>query len=68
MTCDVTKVTYNMYLCYTSFMSIEMMKMDSQASAKCRKSKLRDKMVILEFVLNELNDKIMSSAHLLPLN
>ena len=25
-------------------------------------------MVILEFVLNELNDKIMNSAHLLPLN
>ena len=30
--------------------------------------KIRDKMVILEFVLNELNDKIMNSAHLLPLN
>ena len=27
-----------------------------------------DKMVILEFVLNELNDKIVNSAHLLPLN
>ena len=30
--------------------------------------KRKDKMVILEFVLNELNDKIVSSAHLLPLN
>ena len=45
-----------------------MMKMDDQDSAKCRKSKLRDKMVILEFVLNELNDKIVNIAHLLPLN
>ena len=27
-----------------------------------------DKMVILEFVLNELNDKIVNSDHLLPLN
>ena len=44
------------------------MEMDGQDSAKCRKSKLRDKMVILEFVLNELNDKIVNSAHLLPLN
>ena len=30
--------------------------------------KKRDKMVILEFVLNELNDKIVNSDHLLPLN
>ena len=30
--------------------------------------KRRDKMVILEFVLNELNDKIVNSDHLLPLN
>ena len=42
--------------------------MDGQDNAKYRKSKLRDKMVILEFVLNELNDKIVNSAHLLPLN
>ena len=64
----MTKVTYNMYSCYTSCMSKEMIKMDGQDSAKYRKSKLRDKMVILEFVLNELNDKIVNSAHLLPLN
>ena len=25
-------------------------------------------MVILEFILNDLNDKIVNSAHLLPLN
>ena len=30
--------------------------------------KRRDKMVILEFVLNGLNDKIVNSVHLLPLN
>ena len=30
--------------------------------------KRRDKMVILEFVLNELNEKIVNSDHLLPLN
>ena len=28
----------------------------------------RDIMVILEFILNDLNDKIVNSAHLLPLN
>ena len=44
------------------------MEIDGQDSAKCRKSKLRDKMVILEFFLNELNDKIVNNAHLLPLN
>ena len=43
------------------------MKMDDQDNAKCRKSKLRDKMVILKFVLNDLNDKIVNSSHLLPL-
>ena len=30
--------------------------------------KRRNKMVILEFVLNELNDKIVNSDHHLPLN
>ena len=39
MTCDVTKVTYNMYTCYTCCMSREMMEMDGRDSAKCRKSK-----------------------------
>ena len=47
MTCDVTKVTYNMYTCYTCCMSREMMEMDGRDSAKCRKSKLRDIMVII---------------------
>ena len=39
MTCDVTKVTYNMYTCYTCCMSKEMMEIDCRDSAKCRKSK-----------------------------
>ena len=45
----VTKVTYNMYTCYTCCMGIEMMEMNGRDSAKCRKSKVRDKMVILEY-------------------
>ena len=45
---DVTKVTYNMYTCYTCCMSREMMEMDGWDSAKCRKSKLRDKMGIIK--------------------
>ena len=40
MTCDVMKVTYNMYTCYTCCMSREMMEMDSRDSVKCRKSKI----------------------------
>ena len=42
-----------------------MMEMDGRDNAKCRKSKLRDIYVILE-ILNEENDKIMHSSHLLP--
>ena len=36
---DVTKVTYNMYSCDISCMSIEMMEMDGRDLATCRKSK-----------------------------
>ena len=46
---DVTIVTYNIYSCYTRCMGREMMEMDVRDSAKCRKSKLRDKMVIFGF-------------------
>ena len=47
---DVTKkITYNMYLCDISGMGREMMEMDGRDSAKCRKSKLRDKMGIIIF-------------------
>ena len=38
-TCDVTKVTYNMYSCDTYYMSREMMEMDGRDSVKCQKSK-----------------------------
>ena len=36
---DVTKVTYNMYSCYTWCMGREMMEIDGRDSAKYRKSK-----------------------------
>ena len=42
MTCDVTKVTYNMYSYDTCFMSRKMMEMDGRDSAKCQKYKIRD--------------------------
>ena len=44
---DVTKVTYNTYSCAISGMSRKMMEMDGRDSAKCRKSKLRDIMIII---------------------
>ena len=62
---DMTKVIYNMYSCAISDMSREMMKMDGRNSAECQNWEKKDMMVILEFVLNELNDKIMNSNHLL---
>ena len=39
MKSEVKKITYNMYSCDISCMSIEMMEMDGRDSAKCRKSK-----------------------------
>ena len=62
MTCDVTKVTYNMYTCYTCCMDREMMEMDGRDSAKCRKPKLGDMDGIIEFVLNDNNAKIVNSV------
>ena len=38
-TCDVMKVTYNIYSCDISCMSREIMGTDGRDSAKCRKSK-----------------------------
>ena len=46
---DVKKIIYNMYSCAISGMSREMMEMDGRDSAKCQKSKLRDKMDIIKF-------------------
>ena len=61
----MTKVTYNMYSCSISGMSREMMKMEGRDSAKCQNWEKKDMKVILDFVLNELNDKILNSNHLL---
>ena len=47
--CEVTKVTYNMYTCYTYCMGREMMEMDGRGSAKCQKSKSEDMIGIIEF-------------------
>ena len=47
MTCDVTKVTYNMYTCYKCCMNREMMEMDDLDSAKWQKSRIRDKIGII---------------------
>ena len=41
-TCDVTKVTYNMYSCDTCCKIREIMEMDSLDSTKCKKSRRRD--------------------------
>ena len=57
MNFDATKFTYNKYSCAISGMSKEMMKMDSRDSAECKNWEKRDKMVILEFVLNEEKTK-----------
>ena len=50
MTCDVTKVTYNMYSCDISSMNREMIKMGGRDSAKCKKSKFRDMIGIIGIV------------------
>ena len=49
MTGDVKKVTYNMYSCDTCCMSREMMEIEGRDSAKCRKSKRKDMIGIIEF-------------------
>ena len=56
---DTKKVTYNTYSYATRCMGIEIMEMEGRDSAKCRKSKLRDKMVILEFILNDNKTNIV---------
>ena len=46
-TCDVTKVTYNMYSCDTCYMSREMMEMEGLDNAKWQKSRGKNINVIL---------------------
>ena len=43
------------------------MKMDGRDSAECQNWEKKDIMVIIEFVLNENNAKIVYGAHLLQL-
>ena len=57
MNFDATKVTYNKYSCAISGMSREMMKMDDRDSAEYQNWEKKDITIILEFVLNELNEK-----------
>ena len=59
----MTKVTYYMYSCDTCCKSREMMKMDGLDSVKCKKSRRRDMMRILEmFNDNETKDEQCSSS------
>ena len=55
MNFDATKVTYNKYSCAISGMSREMMKMDGRDSTEFQNWGKKDKMGILEFVLNDNN-------------
>ena len=41
MTCDVTKVTYNIYSCYNCCKSKEMMEMNGRDCVKCQNSEKR---------------------------
>ena len=56
-TCDVKKVTYNMYSCDTCCMSREMIETNDRDSAKCQKSKLRDMIGIIE-MFNDNRTKV----------
>ena len=47
------KVTYIKYSCAISGMSREIMKMDGRDSTECQNWGKKDKMGILEFVLND---------------
>ena len=62
---NMTKITYNTHSCSISGMSREIIKMDGRDSAECQNWEKKNMTVILEFVLNELNDKILNSNHLL---
>ena len=64
---DAMKVTYNTYSCAISGMSRDSIKMDGRGSVECQKWENKDIMVMIEFVLNENNAKIVYSACLLQL-
>ena len=50
-TCDVTKVTYNMYSCDTCCMSRERMEMDGRDNAMCQNPREGTWMTFLEFLM-----------------
>ena len=54
----MTKITYNMYSCAISGMRREMMKMDDRDRVECQNWGKKDKMGILEFVLNDNKTKV----------
>ena len=54
----MTKITYNMYSCAISGMSREMMKIEGRDSVECQNWGKKDKMSILEFVLNDNKTKV----------
>ena len=54
----MTEVTYNTYSCAISGMSRESMEMDGRDSAECENWGKKDKMGILEFVLNDDKTKV----------
>ena len=63
MTCDVKKVTYNMYSCDTCCMNREMMEMDGLNIVKCQKSRRRDALGIKwKFNYNKTKTCIVSSS------
>ena len=55
---EVKKITYNMYSCAICGMNREMMKMDGRDSAECQNWGKKNKMGILEFVLNDNKTKV----------
>ena len=52
-TCDLKKVTYNMYSCDTCFMSRERVEMDGRDSAKCQKSRKMTQVELMELLMNK---------------
>ena len=61
----MTKVTDNIYSCDTCHKSREMMEMDDLDSAKCQKNPRLEDMMGIKLNVNEEEDKIANSDHLL---
>ena len=52
-TCDLKKVTYNMYSCDTYCMSRERVEMDGRDSAKSQKSRKMTQVELIELLMNK---------------